>query len=797
MKLKLRTRIVGGLSCVFMLTVILGAGSFHTITRVTNIKIDAFQLTEISDTVKDLVEEHHLWRYNLAWAFLYDRPFVGGLDPRMCIYGRWLEGPMPHMIDDPQVFALIDAINQPHQNLHVQGGVALRLREEGRIDEAMSLLYDVVFPTGTEFATRINALRDRYVELRNFHMEDMEGLISLATMILLILFAVAFVSFLVLGFFITRSILVPVRGIEHVADALSKMDFTIDIKKTEIDEIGDMQEAMITIRDNLKKSIDDMKTSHDNNMLMVKEEQAAFRERTQAILNASPMVCAIYNEKGEIVDVNKEVENMFGIPDQKMFINDNKRFLPKSQPDGTDSIQKMADMIELCLKEGSTRYEWTYLHNDGSQVPVEEIVHRINIDGKDHLIVYSRDLRDYYRTRERERVVQGKLQSMMKQFNDHVEEQSSSVTASSAATEEMITNIRSVTDTLAHNAKNVRELEEASVAGHTSLSEVITDIQGIARESESLLEINAVMQSIASQTNLLSMNAAIEAAHAGESGRGFAVVADEIRKLAESSSKQSKTIGGVLKGIKGSIDKITKSTDVVLGKFDAIENGVKTVSVQENSILNAMEEQGRGSKQILQSVGTVNEITHKVKESAWRLVETSKESMHKTDDSETKAFTDELTGVRNKEYFMETAERELRYCAGEGRDFNLIMFSIDNLRQLTDSHGNDVRDEILKILTLRVRNGLKQGTLVARYGDEEFVITLPNVTHRTAAKLAEQIQKKVKDAPFAAKGRQLSVTISFGIASMTDTDKTLQDIINNAGKTLYSKATGKNKAVYA
>jgi len=386
---------------------------------------------------------------------------------------------------------------------------------------------------------------------------------------------------------------------------------------------------------------------------------------------------------------------------------------------------------------------------------------------------------------------------MMKQFNDHVEEQSSSVTASSAATEEMIANIRSVTDTLAHNAKNVRELEEASVAGHTSLSEVITDIQGIARESESLLEINAVMQSIASQTNLLSMNAAIEAAHAGESGRGFAVVADEIRKLAESSSKQSKTIGGVLKGIKGSIDKITKSTDVVLGKFDAIENGVKTVSVQENSILNAMEEQGRGSKQILQSVGTVNEITHKVKESAWRLVETSKESMHKTDDSETKAFTDELTGVRNKEYFMETAERELRYCAGEGRDFNLIMFSIDNLRQLTDSHGNDVRDEILKILTLRVRNGLKQGTLVARYGDEEFVITLPNVTHRTAAKLAEQIQKKVKDAPFAAKGRQLSVTISFGIASMTDTDKTLQDIINNAGKTLYSKATGKNKAVYA
>ena len=794
MKLKLRTRIVGGLSCVFVLTLIIGAGSFHTITRVTNIKIDAFQLTELSDTVNDLVEAHHVWRYNLAWAFLYDRPFVGGLDPHTCIYGRWLEGPMPHMIDDPQIFALIDAIYQPHYDLHVQGGVALRLREEGRMDEAMALLYNVVFPAGIESTTRINALRDRYVVLRNFHMEDMEGLIALATMILLIIFAVSLVTFLVLGFFITRSILVPVRGIEHVASALSKMDFTIDIQKTEVDEIGDMQEAMITIRDNLKKSIDDMKTSHDVNMRMVKEEQEAFKERTHAILDASPMVCAIYNENGDIVDVNKEVENMLGIPDQKMFITDNKRFLPKSQPDGSDSIAKATEMIRKVLREGSARYEYSYLHSDGSPVPTEEIVHRINVDGKPHVIAYSRDLRDYYRERERERVVQGKMQAMMEQLNEHVEEQASSVSASSAATEEMIANIQSVTDTLSKNTQNVEELQEASVAGHASLSEVVTDIQGIARESESLLEINAVMQNIASQTNLLSMNASIEAAHAGDSGRGFAVVADEIRKLAESSSKQSKTIGGVLKSIKGSIDKITKSTDAVMGKFNAIEDGVKTVAIQESSILGAMEEQGQGSKQILQAVGTVNEITHKVKEAARRMVETSKEKMHKTSDSEAQAFTDELTGVRNREYFAENAERELRYCVDEDRDFNLVMFSVDNLGQIVGAHGSGVRDDVLKVLTQRVRNGLKQGTLVARYSDEEFVITLPNVRHGTAVKLAEQAQKKVKDAPFAVRGLQLDVSISLGIATKKSTCKTLREIVGNAEKALANaKAAGRNK----
>ena len=451
-------------------------------------------------------------------------------------------------------------------------------------------------------------------------------------------------------------------------------------------------------------------------------------------------------------------------------------------------------MLKKALREGSHRYEWTYLHSDGTLVPTEEIVHRINIDGKDHAITYSRDLREYYRDREKERVVQGKMQAMMQQFNEHVETQSASVATSSSATEQMIANIRSVTDTLSSNAKNVKELQEASLAGHTSLNEVASDIQGIARESESLLEINSVMENIASQTNLLSMNAAIEAAHAGESGRGFAVVAEEIRKLAESSSEQSKTIGGVLKSIKGAIDKITKSTDTVLGKFDAIGDGVKTVAVQEDSILHAMEEQGRGSKQILDAIGDVNNITHQVKEAARRMVETSKESMHKTDDAEAQAFTDDLTGVRNKEYFTETAEQELRYCIDEKRDFNLVIFGIDNIRKIADNHGNGVRDEVLKVLAMRTRNTLKQGTLLARYSEEEFVFTLPNVSQETASKLAEQIQKKIKGAPFATKGLRLDVSISLGIASKTSTSKTLQGIISAAARTLSDARTrGTNK----
>jgi methyl-accepting chemotaxis protein len=215
-------------------------------------------------------------------------------------------------------------------------------------------------------------------------------------------------------------------------------------------------------------------------------------------------------------------------------------------------------------------------------------------------------------------------------LSGHVDRQSESVAQSSSAIEEMLANIQSVTQTLIKNSDNVKDLTSASEVGRTGLREVAADIQEIARESEGLLEINAVMQNIASQTNLLSMNAAIEAAHAGEAGKGFAVVADEIRKLAENSGEQSKTISTVLKKIKDSIDKITKSTGNVLDKFEAIDGGVKTVSEQEENIRNAMEEQGVGSTQILEAIGRLNEATQLVKSSSAEMLEGSRQVIHES-----------------------------------------------------------------------------------------------------------------------------------------------------------------------
>ena len=204
----------------------------------------------------------------------------------------------------------------------------------------------------------------------------------------------------------------------------------------------------------------------------------------------------------------------------------------------------------------------------------------------------------------------------VEKLNQLIGEQSSSVAQSSSAIEEMLANIASVTQTLVRNASNIQTLSAAASSGRDDLTTVSTDIQDIAKASEGILEISEVIQSIASQTNLLSMNAAIEAAHAGDAGKGFAVVADEIRKLAETAGEQAKTVATVLSSMRETVGRIVQSTKTVSLKFDSIETEIRTVADQETVIRNAMEEQTQGSKQVLESVGILNDITQKVESGA-------------------------------------------------------------------------------------------------------------------------------------------------------------------------------------
>ena len=139
--------------------------------------------------------------------------------------------------------------------------------------------------------------------------------------------------------------------------------------------------------------------------------------------------------------------------------------------------------------------------------------------------------------------------------------------------------------------------------------------------------MSKVIGQISSQTNLLAMNAAIEAAHAGDFGAGFSVVADEIRKLAEDSGRQAKQIGEVLKSIKQMVDTAYSKAGTVQTEFDSVVSLAGQVKDQELQVKNSMSEQNEGNSMLLSCISQMRDGTHAVEDAAKNLQRDTEEIM--------------------------------------------------------------------------------------------------------------------------------------------------------------------------
>lgn len=204
------------------------------------------------------------------------------------------------------------------------------------------------------------------------------------------------------------------------------------------------------------------------------------------------------------------------------------------------------------------------------------------------------------------------ISSNIKELNELITQQAAAITEASASIEEMIGNINTVSESMGRMSDEFNELNAATTEGIEKNAAVNDLLQIVLDQSKSLQDTNRIISSISSQTNLLSMNAMIESAHAGIAGKGFAVVAEEIRKLADTSAKQSKSIGENLKMIALNITKVVDSANASKISLEKVNSKTQNTAQLVSEIKQAMDEQTEGSKQMLQVLSSMTQTSDNV-----------------------------------------------------------------------------------------------------------------------------------------------------------------------------------------
>ena len=547
-------------------------------------------------------------------------------------------------------------------------------------------------------------------------------------------------------------------------------------------------------------------------------------ERLRTIIDNMPMVSNFRDKDLNILDCNEQAAKLFGLGDKQEYIEKFFQLSPQFQPDGQSSDDKASMLISKAFEEGWVKFEWMHQKPDGEPIPTEVTLIKLDFRGEDCVLAFVRDLREFYKYKETERVFRQRLESMLNsspnvcalfdeqvnpiEVNEHVvsmfglpsknfftqnffdlvprfqpdgelsykkikREMRKAVRSGSAYLEWFFQSLRG------ENIPTELYLKRVEIDGQRFVIVHARDIREFYRYKETELKLRERMQVMLDSSPLACLLT-------DEQMNVFDINQEAINLFCIDPSEKE-----LMDGFGRFIPELQtdgrNSWEIMLDKLRlAASSGracfewiYQTKDGQEIPCeINLEQVMIDNKKLIIQYVRDLRNMK-------------SMDSM--VEHLQDIAFTDELTGARSRRYFMDKAREELEKCVEQDQDFSLIILDADHFKLVNDSHGHGTGDEVLKILAARIRSVIKQNTTFARYGGEEFILSFPGVGYEHSMKSAWRIRNNIESYPFIIGDKIIKVTASFGVSCKTHDCTDLHKIIDRADKALYiAKKNGRN-----